>query len=239
MRCLTFLVFIFSCTIGTAQTVYHQSQYWLKYQVQLTFNKHWQFNNEIDNRRFFSPDLQHQLIIHSRGHYRINRWDFGAGLTLSWAYTSVQESVVKNPLLEIRPVSEVSYEIPIKKSFLQQRLRYDNRFFEVDQPKVSQDRYDYVGRIRYRIQWRFPIKADESDRQLIGLRLADEIMFNTEGNVFDQQRFYITSDLRLNKRFSFEAGYINIYQQRRNVDEFFLRHVVRLSLIHRIGLISY
>lgn len=231
---LSLILILFLGQAARSQTVYHQNLYWLRYQNQLVFNERWQWNNEIDNRRFINPDVQHQFIFHSRVHYRYNRWDFGAGFTTSLAYAFRPESVVSHPTTELRPVLEASYEIPIRQLLLQQRIRLDNRFFEEDSFDGLDGKYDFVGRFRYRIQVRFPLRKNKDDLQTVGMRIADEIMVNTSDNFFDQQRAYVSVDTRLSNRFTLETGYIHIYQQRRGAEEFFSRNVLRLSLLHRI-----
>src|SRR4028119_506510 len=79
------LLVIFLKPAAEAQkTVTNQSLYWLRYNNQLTINKKWTWNNEIDDRRFFENSRQHHLIMHSRLHYKIFRnFDVAFGLTYS------------------------------------------------------------------------------------------------------------------------------------------------------------
>src|SRR5688500_19797864 len=120
------------CAALTSQAqrdVTEQSLYWIRYQNQLLFSPKLYWTNEIDNRRFFSPDVQNQLIIHSRLHYKNKRWDFGGGLTLSWISAQKPELGYDHAVGEIRGVVEASYELPMGKIFFQNRIRLDNRFF--------------------------------------------------------------------------------------------------------------
>lgn len=218
-----------------AQTLRHrQTLYWLRYQNQLIFSPDIYWTNEIDNRRFIGPDVQTQLIMHSRLHYRYKQWDFAAGLTHSSAYAAIPENGPRKPIHEIRPVAEVSHELPLGKVFLQQRLRIDNRFFQSDPDQSVLKESDYVLRYRYRIQLRFPIQKNEAGTTILGMRIANEIMFNDEQNTFDQNRIYATWEYYLNRNFSLEAGYIFIDQQRFAREEFFSRHVLRFSLLHKV-----
>ena len=191
---------------------------------------------DVDNRRFFDPDVENQIISHTRLHYKHKRWDFGAGLTYSAAFASIPENGYKHSMSELRPVIEASYEFPVKTSTISQRLRMDNRFFQ-EVPEVSLfDDYYYVMRWRYRLQWKLPLKRNEENITTVALRVADEIMVNDRKNFFDQHRIYLSSDFYLSKRFTLEGGYIYIYQQRYGKEEFFSRHVFRLALVHRIKL---
>lgn len=220
--------------LGYGQQTHHQTLYWLRYQNQLIFSPKLYWNNEADNRRFINPDVENQLIFHSRLHYKTGRWDFATGLTYSLAYAAIPENGHQSSTEEIRPVAEASYEIPIGKVFLQQRVRLDNRFFQEDVDKSVFEESFFVQRYRYRFQLRANLKVNEDKVVLWGVRVADEIMFNHTGNAFDQNRIYVTFERYLNAHFSLEAGYLYIYQQRFNRDEYFARNVMRFSVLHRV-----
>lgn len=228
---LTLLLIINESSL--AQNTQSHSVYWIKYQNQLNFSRKLWWTNEFDNRRFFKSNVQHQFIFHSRVHYKRDRWDFGGGLSLSWAYAARPESPMPHATQEIRPVMEVSYEIPFKNWLLAHRLRMDHRFIEEDKFTSVFDETNYIMRLRYRLSTRINLKKSETGEPLIVAKLADEIMFNHEENIFDQNRIYASGEFTINKRWAFEAGYIYIYQQRYARDEFLARHVLRLSLLHR------
>jgi hypothetical protein len=228
--------FFISVTIGLAQQKDSHAVQWIRYQNQLNFTPRIFWNNEIDNRRFINPDVQTQLIFHSRLHYKTGRWDYAGGLTLSWAYASRPENPVQHPVTEVRPVVEASYEIPFKKWFLQHRIRLDHRFIEEDKMETVFDDANYIMRFRYRLQARIPLHIDSKGIPLISLRLADEVMFNHRENIFDQNRIYATGEFVFNKKWSIEAGYIHIYQQRYTTDDFLQRHVLRISVLHKLFL---
>jgi hypothetical protein len=213
-----------------------QSLYWLRYQAIISFSPRLSWSNDIDNRRFFGHDVENQLIFHSRLHYKTGRWDLASGLTYSIAYAAFPETGYTSSIGEFRPVIEASYEIPVRKSFLSQRIRIDNRIFQ-EIPEVSLfDESFYVMRFRYRLQYRTVLKRNDADVTTIGLRVADEIMFNDRKNFYDQNRIYLTGEFYLNPKISLEGGYIFIHQQRFGRDEFFQRHVLRFSVLHRINL---
>lgn len=233
------LIFFTLCAAFTSQAqddVTEQSLYWIRYQNQLIFSPKLYWTNEIDNRRFFSPDVQNQLIIHSRLHYKIKRWDFAGGLTFSWAFAQEPELGYDQAVNEFRPVTEVSYELPVGKVFFQSRVRLDHRFFQEDPDKSVFEESSYVFRFRYRAQVRIPLKKDEENNPRITLRIADEIMFNHTGNTFDQNRIYVSVDFYLTKNISLEPQYIYIFQRRFGTDAYFERNVIRFSLLHRIEL---
>lgn len=195
------------------------------------------WNNEVDNRRFFEHDVQNQFIFHSRLHYKFNRWDFGGGLTASWIFTQKPENKSTHAAIELRPVIEASHELFLGSIAFQNRIRLDNRFLEEDPEKSIFDKSTYVLRFRYRGQFRIPLKKNEEGASVIQLRVADEIMFNHKETFFDQHRIYLSIDFVLSKFLTFEPGYIYIYQQRfGRDDEYFQRHVARITLLHKINL---
>jgi hypothetical protein len=210
--------------------------YWVRFQSQINFSPKTYWNNEVDNRRFIDPDVQTQLIYHSRLHYKTGRWDYAGGLSLSWAYGSSPENSVQHPTLEARPVLEASYEIPYRKWLLAQRFRIDNRFFEEDKLQTIFDATDYILRLRYRLQARIPIDKNADGIPTVSLRIADEVMVNYESNFFDQNRVYVSGEFIINKLWSAECGYIHIYQQRLGTDLFLQRHVLRFSVLHKLSL---
>lgn len=217
-----------------AQDVTTQYAYWLRYQAQVVFSPALQWNTEIDNRRFFDPDVALQFITHTRLHYRTGRWDFGGGLTYSVAFAQKPEEGFDQGISEIRPVIEVNHETPLGHIFMYNRVRIDDRFIQSDpEESVFQESTNIV-RFRYRLLFRIPLLYDDKQQAKLTLRLADEIMFNNWKNTFDQNRIYATIEFPVSARLSIETGYIHIYQQRFGRDDFFERHVLRFSFLHRI-----
>jgi hypothetical protein len=228
------LLILASCRTLKGQTDIHAT-YWLRYSLQLNLSESIYWSNEIDNRRFINPGSEQQFITHSVFHCRKNRWDLGAGITLSWMYSAKAKDLVTHATMEVRPAAEANYEIPLKKWSLQQRFRIDNRFIEQNKLEDVFEGSVYVMRFRYRVQAKIPIRKDGVATGS-SIRLADEIMLNDRKNTFDQNRVYFTFERPVGKRISLEAGYVFIYQQRLGKKEFQERHVMRFSIIHRIGL---
>lgn len=230
------ILFLLNSTSAASQHVEHQTLYWLRYYSQISISPTLQWNNEIDNRRFFNPDVENQLIINSHLHYSWNKWDVGGGLTLSWIFAQRPELHYDFANAEVRPFAEISNEQEIGKITIQNRIRFDNRFIQ-DNPEVSVwEQSFYLLRIRYRAQVNIPLKKNAEQIPKLSLRLSDEIMFNTKENTFDQNRIDVTLDCHLNKHFSIEPGYVYLYQHRLKIEEYFSRNVLRFSVIHRISL---
>lgn len=233
---ITIILSLLSFTRVYSQHVEHQALYWIRYFNQISVSPAVQWNNEIENRRFFNPDVENQLLINSHLHYSWKKWDVGGGLTLSWIFAQRPELQYDFAIAEIRPFAEISNEQQVVKITLQNRIRLDNRFIQ-NNPEVSVwEQSYYILRIRYRAQVTIPLKKDDKEIPKISLRLSDEIMFNTKENVFDQNRIDVTFNFHLSKHFSIEPGYVYLFQHRLKINEYFSRNVLRFSLIHRIAL---
>jgi hypothetical protein len=231
---LTALLPIISISCYSQSKTTTQALYWLRYHNQLQFSPSVYWANEFDNRRFFGHDVANQFIIHSRVHFKKERWDYAAGITASWVFAQIPENGYDHSTLELRPVIEASYEIPFRTWALINRLRIDNRFFEVNEQESIFEHADFTLRLRYRLLGKFPIKRNEEGEASMHIRIADEIMINHRENLFDQNRIYANYDVAISKSFTLDVGYIYIYQQRFGRDDFFERHVFRFSVLHKV-----
>ena len=232
-KILIVLFLLPAANVHSQRIVYQQALYWIRYQNQLTFSPKYYWINEVENRRFFNPDVENLIIAHSHFHYKPGKWDFGAGLTMSWSYAQKPENGFQYVGFEIRPFVEASNEQKLGKIFLQNRLRIDNRFLQLAGDQSIWDGAYYVMRLRYRLQARMVLKKKD-DIPTIGLKIGDEFMVNTKQNLFDQNRIYVSSDFRISRKISLEPSYVHVYQRRAGRDEFFSRHVIRLSIIHKL-----
>jgi len=232
---ITILLFLLSITGVFGQHVEHQSLYWLRYFNQIEFSPAIQWNNEIENRRFFNPDVENQFIINTHLHYSWKNWDVGGGSTFSWVFAQRPELQYDFANKEIRPFAEISNEQKIGKVYLQNRIRLDNRFIQSN-PEVSVwEQSYYLLRVRYRMQWSMPLVINDEQIEKVSVRVSDEIMFNTKENVFDQNRVDVTFSFYLSKYFTVEPSYVFLYQHRLKVDEYFSRNVFRFTLVHSIS----
>ena len=229
-------LFLLANTWGLVKAQTHrQTVYWIRYQQQVAFSPKVYWSNDIDNRRFINPDVQNQLIIHSRLHFKPKkRWDFAGGLTYSLAYAAFPERGYTDRIAELRPVLEASYEHSLGKGFMSHRIRTDYRFFQEDPDKTLLDESFFVLRPRYRLQYRRGLKTNEDNVSTLGYRLMAEIMVNDRANFYDQGRFYSSLEIYVSPSINLEAGYIFIHQRRFQRDEYFIRHVMRFSVIHRL-----
>ncbi len=232
MKYLIFSVLLISsaASVSVAQsTTLHQRVYWLRYHSQLIFTERLSWINEIDNRRFFSPGIQNQLIAHTHLHYFIKNLEPAIGCSFSWQYAQEPDVGYDVAVPEIRPFQELTYHIRISKTLkFNTRFRFDERFIRKHTATELTNGYDYTGRMRCRAQFAYDVKSK------CILKVSDEIFLNDRNNTFDQNRISASVEFFLRKKYSAEIGYIHIYQQRSNNRGFFARDVARFTVYHRL-----
>lgn len=241
LRVIFFLMFTFllNLHINAQKSVIKQNLYWLRYYNQLSITKKTTWHNEIDDRRFFENNRRQQLIIHSRLHYKfIKNIDVAVGLSYSFQNPQDPNSTFGLRIPEFRPVQEISYTSSLSSRFnLQQRLRVDERFRHKNNNLELLEGYDFNLRLRYRLQLVYRI--NEPDGKVpIAVKISDEFMINSGKKFasahFDQNRIYAGFELGLQKNLSAELGYMHLYQQRANFNQFFERDILRLTVYHKI-----
>ena len=227
--------------VKAQKSMSHQELYWLRYYNQISFNKKWVWHNEVENRRFFKNNSQHQLVTHTHLHYKaFPNLDMALGLTYFLQSPQDPNSTSSFIVPEIRPFQEIAYTNSFTKRFaLQQRIRVEERYIHKNDGKILQDGYNFNFRFRYRLQASFKLRKDDRNPQTI-VKIGDELMINGGESVvynqFDQNRFYAALEQEINKNVSIELSYINWYQQRSAGNQFFDRDIVRLTLYHKINL---
>ena len=108
------------------------------------------------------------------------------------------------------------------------RIRTEQRFFNNVQEGISlQDEY-FINRIRFLFSISIPFKQGSKTSFLVAdeihLNFGQEIVFNT----FDQNRFTVGIKQKINKSWSFDCGYMLVYQQLLSGTNYNLNHTFRL-----------
>ena len=225
-------------SVYSQKTVAHQNLYWLRYHNQLSFSEKLSWNNEIENRRFFTNNTEHHLVMHSHLHYKTGaNSDIALGLTYSLQSPHDPYATTNLVVPEVRPFQEINWGSTITDRVkLQHRFRIDERFIHKNNGKVLLDGYDFNFRFRYRLQATYKITKESAKPTL--LKISNELMINAGKaivyNQFDQNRIYAGIEQNFTKNISAELGYIHWYQQRASGNQFYSREIVRLTIYHKI-----
>ncbi|SEP98276.1 DUF2490 domain-containing protein [Flavobacterium urocaniciphilum] len=222
------------------KNVEKQQLIWYGYYNNWKLNQNWEVNSEIQERQFFNPTAQHQLVFRSNLVRKLkDNWNESIGMTLFFQNPNVPNSESNLTVPELRP--DIGFSNKQKWNFLTINHRYkvEARFFH----DVENDRlvggYRFSNfRFRYQLGFDFSIwKKENMDRLL--LKIKDEIMINVGDkivkNTFDQNRIYLAINFKLNHSYALEMGYMNWFQQQKSGTDFYNRDILRFSVFHTIN----
>ena len=100
------------------------------------------------------------------------------------------------------------------------------------------DGYNFNFRFRYQLTADYIVFKSKDKKQSVSLRAADEIMVNAGKNIvynmFDQNRIYGAVLYQPVRDFTFELGYMYLFQQRSSGSQYLHGDIIRLNILHRI-----
>ena len=176
------------------------------------------------------------LLIRSGLNVHLNKqWTVTAG----YAFTCNRRVVndISGYAPEHRIWEQLMYSHKIKMISVSHRLRVEQRFIgqatEQDN-ELETDGYGYANRLRYFIRNIIPLKTQKTFSKGMFAAVQDEVFMNfgngqyTNGESFDQNRFYLAIGYRVNSRFDIEAGYMNQYINGKN-DAFTNNHIALIA----------
>jgi hypothetical protein len=234
---LSFL--LISKSLFAQKKVEHQQLIWYGYYNSLKFNESWSLHSEIQERQFYNPTAQHQLVFRSNLERKlIDNWNTSVGMTLFLQNPNNPNSESNLTVPELRP--DIGFNNKQKLGFITINHRYkaEARFFhDVENQKlVGGFRFSNI-RLRYQLGLDFPLFKKEEKEKII-LKVKDEIMFNIGNkivkNTFDQNRIYLAIHYKLNDSYALEVGYMNWFQQQKTGSDYYNKDILRLSVFHNI-----
>jgi hypothetical protein len=203
---------------------------WFRYNPRLIINDQWTVKADIDERVFAFPFRQHQFVARTQAEYTINpNWKVSAGGSF------FQNALPQNPFTDVEisvPELRPEFETNIKHNLgenwkIQHRFRADFRFPEIDNTFT----YSH-SRFRYMLQFKRQLSEHWT------MTVWDEILVNglkeIPVNTFDQNRIGANFTYNTAGPFAVDIMYFNWYQLRLLPNNYFNRHIVRLTLIHKI-----
>lgn len=237
-----FLIFIFFSTFLFGQkNVENQQLLWYGYYNKLQINQNWVLNSEVQERHFYQPLVQHQLVFRTNLDRRILD-DINVSLGFVVFLQSPNDPESESTLMV--PELRTDFGFNAKKKYkyfnVNQRFKVESRFFHQTENNELVGGYQFSNfRMRYQLGLDIPLIKKQDAEKLI-LKIKDEVMFNfgknIVKNVFDQNRIYIGLNYPMNKNLAFEAGYLNWFQQRPSGTDFYNRDIIRFSVFHTINL---
>ncbi len=237
-----FLIFIFFSTFLFGQkNVENQQLLWYGYYNKLQINQNWVLNSEVQERHFYQPLVQHQLVFRTNLDRRIlDDINVSLGFVVFLQSPNDPESESTLMVPELRTDFGFNARKKYKYFNVNQRFKVEARFFHQTENNELVGGYQFSNfRMRYQLGLDIPLIKKQDAEKLI-LKIKDEVMFNfgknIVKNVFDQNRIYIGLNYPMNKNLAFEAGYLNWFQQRPSGTDFYNRDIIRFSVFHTINL---
>lgn len=236
------MIFIFFSTLLFGQkNVENQQLLWYGYYNKLQINQSWVLNSEVQERHFYQPLAQHQLVFRTNLDRKIfENVNASLGFVLFLQSPNDPESESSLIVPELRTDFGFNSRKKYKYFVVNQRFKLEARFFHQTENNELVGGYQFSNfRMRYQLGLDIPIVKKQEVEKLI-LKIKDEVMFNfgknIVKNVFDQNRIYLGLNYPINKNVALEAGYLNWFQQRPSGTDFYNRDIIRFSVFHTINL---
>jgi hypothetical protein len=213
---------------STKKKVKEQIQTWVSVNTLTKFKDHWGFiadahirmNDFVGSNKFY--------FLRGGFSYIPNKTiSITAGYAHMWLAPSRPDWTTYSD--ENRFYQQVNFSSKVGEVSLLQRLRIEQRWQEkiVNNQETNEDRY--TTRVRYLFSTNIPVFKNKnlpvlvlSDEILV--HFGDEVIFNT----FDQNRFFIGIKQVIDPKWSFDFGYMNVYQQRYSGFQYDMNHTIRL-----------
>ncbi|WP_348824486.1 DUF2490 domain-containing protein [Flavobacterium aestuarii] len=110
-----------------------------------------------------------------------------------------------------------------------QRLRNEQRWHEIMINDRPSGETRFTDRVRYLASFTIPVF---SDKKMPSLVLSDELLIqfgkDIVYNTFDQNRLFIGIKQNISPKFSYDLGYMNVYQQKIVGNKYDMNHTIRL-----------
>lgn len=239
---LTLLVIPGRTTAQEGKNKTNQQLVWFVYNNALKFTEKWGLGTDIQERRFINPSAQHQFLVRTKIQYNLGQgWDIGLGGCIFWQSPNDPNSTSDLVVPELRPHLEVTQKQKVRYFRIDHRYKVEARFFHHVDNGELRDGYSFRNfRFRYRIGVEVPLFTSKDKKvEYLSLRVNDEIHINAGEqvvmNTFDQNRIYAGFSTQITPNITFEAGYMNWFQEQSSGDDFYNRNIFRFAINHKIG----
>lgn len=213
------------------------NQIWGGYYNSVKVNQKFAINSDFQLRSTDWFGQWSQVIGRTGVAYKPNeKFTFSVGFA-DFLFFQKGDKASKN---EYRPWEEIAISDNYGKLKISHRLRIEQRNFQQIVNDELIDKYSFNHRFRYRLDFQYPLWKKAESEQALNIQIGNEIMVNAGKsivyNYFDQNRTWVGLLYILNKNFSFQLQYINIFQQLSNGITLDRINVVRFNIYHTINL---
>lgn len=208
----------------------HTNMLWLGYYQTIQFNKNWSLLSDAQLRIREWTDEWSQILVRSGLNYSFNdKSAVTGGFSFFKNAHYEKTSLLKN---EWRPWQEFSCQLKSGKINLTQRLRTEERFLQQVVDKNLSDQYEYVFRLRYRVDGHVSLNKD------FKLGIGNEVLVNPgyfqNTRFFDQDRLFVGIYYSIRLSTIIQLQYLKIFQWRSNLNEIEDQNNIRINVIKKI-----
>ncbi|KAF2516948.1 DUF2490 domain-containing protein [Flavobacterium zhairuonense] len=213
---------------GQKKEINQQLQTWVSINSVTKFADHWGIIGDFHIRRNdFVSDPSFYFIRGGISYIPNSNVSINAGYAHMWLAPSNPDwSTFAD---ENRIYQQAQLNTKMGNVSILQRLRNEQRWQEkIVDDKPSGD-WRFTNRIRYLASFTFRISDNKSWPSMvlsdeILLHFGEEVVYNT----FDQNRFFIGIKKTINPKWSYDFGYMNVYQQKYSGYQYDMNHTIRL-----------
>ncbi len=222
--------FLLSTQVNAQQTskqVNQQVQAWLSINSTIRLSDKWGAIADFHVRRNnFVADPSFYFIRFAANYWLKEKVTIAAGYGHLWlAPTKEGWTTFVN---ENRIYEQLQMSSSIGKTGILQRFRNEQRWQEIMANDKPTGKLKFTDRVRYLLSFNFPVFGAKSKTSLV---LADEVALNFGSavvyNTFDQNRIFIGIKHTMSKSWSYDLGYMNVFQQKPNGYQYDMNHTFR------------
>jgi hypothetical protein len=213
---------------ATEKDINHQVQTWVSINTVTKFADHWGVVGDFHIRRndFLAEDSFY-FIRGGISYIPNSNVSFNLGYAHMWLAPSNPDWSTFSD--ENRLYQQAQLNVKVGKVSVLQRLRSEQRWQEKIVNDEPSGEVRFTNRFRYLSSFTFPIFSNPKLPQMV---ISDEILLNfgkeAVYNTFDQNRFFVGIKYAFNPKWSFDFGYMNVYQQKYTGYQYDMNHTIRL-----------
>ena len=227
---LFFLIFVLPMAVSgqTEKEVNQKLQTWVSINTVTKFSEHWGFIADAHIRtEGFIEENNFYFLRGGITYIPTKLVSLTAGYAHMWLAPSNPDWNTYAD--ENRIYQQVNLNTTVGKVGMVQRLRNEQRWQEKMVDDQESGNLRFTNRIRYLLGFNIPIFKKKTLPLLV---VSDEILmhFGSEViyNTFDQNRLFIGIKQTIDPKWSFDFGYMNVYQQKYSGYQYDMNHTIRL-----------
>jgi hypothetical protein len=206
----------------------HQTQFWTSINSTSRISERWAIIGDIHVRRNNGVKDPSFYLIRGAGQFAVlSNFTVAAGYAHMWIAPS--RSDWQAFVNENRIYQQAIFTTKLGNVNLLQRIRNEQRWQQIIIDDKPSGKWRFTNRVRYLISATIPISKNKWVPRPV---IAEEILFHfgkpVVYNTFDQNRIFLGIRQQVTEALSFDAGYMNVYQQKFTGFQYDMNHTIRL-----------